>query len=194
MLESAGRLENTIVVMTGDNGWPFPRCKANLYDGGTRQPLAVSWAAGIKGGRVIDEFINLTDLAPTFLEAAGLQPTAEMTGRSFLPLLTGDEKPGARRMVFVERERHASVRAGLLGYPMRAVRTADYLYIRNFHPERWPATRIQASSSVPTAIAMSGRPNPRCWRTRTHSGSNSTSLSASVRRRNFMTCGRTRII
>ena len=139
MLEKAGRLENTIVVMTGDNGWPFPRCKANLYDGGTRQPLAVSWAAGMKGGRVIDDFINLTDLAPTFLQAAGLRPGPEMTGRSFFGLLTGDEKPGSRQTVFVERERHASVRAGLLGYPMRAVRTTEYLYIRNFHPERWPA-------------------------------------------------------
>lgn len=139
MLEKAGRLESTIVVMSGDNGWPFPRCKANLYDGGTRQPLAVSWQAGIKGGRVLDDYINLTDLAPTFLEAAGLKPLPEMTGKSFFRLLTGDEKPGSRRITFVERERHASVRSGLVGYPMRAARTTEYLYIRNFHPERWPA-------------------------------------------------------
>jgi arylsulfatase A-like enzyme len=139
MLEKTGQLQNTIVVMSGDNGWPFPRCKANLYDGGTRQPLAVSWPAGIKGGRVLDDFINLTDLAPTFLEAAGLKPLPEMTGRSFFRLLTGDEKPGSRNTVFVERERHASVRPGLVGYPIRAVRTTEFLYIRNFHPERWPA-------------------------------------------------------
>src|SRR5262249_19881594 len=41
--------------------------------------------------------------------------------------------------VFVERERHANVRKGDLSYPARAVRTADYLYVRNLRPDRWPA-------------------------------------------------------
>src|SRR5438105_273151 len=103
LLEKAGQLENTIVVMTGDNGWPFPRCKANLYDGGTRQPLAVRWPAHIKPGQKCDDFINLMDLAPTFLEAAGLKPLPEMTGHSFLGLLTGQEKRGSRKVVFLER-------------------------------------------------------------------------------------------
>lgn len=139
VLQAAGRLDNTLVLMTGDNGWPFPRCKANLYDGGTRQPLAIRWPAKVRAGWVCDDFINLMDLAPTFLQAAGLQPPAEMTGRSFLGLLSGAEKPGSRNVVFLERERHASVRAGNLGYPSRAIRTRDFLYIRNFHPDRWPA-------------------------------------------------------
>ncbi len=139
LLQQAGRLDNTIVLLSGDNGWPFPRCKANLYDGGTRQPLAVRWPARVKPGQVCDDFINLMDLAPTFLEAAGLKPPAEMTGHSFLGLLTGAEKPGARDTVFVERERHANVRAGDLSYPARAIRTREFLYIRNFRPDRWPA-------------------------------------------------------
>ncbi|MHC1762942.1 MAG: sulfatase [Verrucomicrobiia bacterium] len=143
-LEKLGQLDNTIVVMTGDNGWPFPRCKANLYDGGTRQPLAVRWPARVKGGQVISDFVNLMDLAPTFLEAAGLKPPPEMTGHSFLGLLTGTEKPGSRQTVFLERERHANVRAGDVGYPMRAIRTAEFLYILNFRPERWPAGDPQA--------------------------------------------------
>ena len=139
VLERAGKLDNTIVIMTGDNGWPFPRCKANVYDGGTRQPLAVRWPRKIKAGQVTDDFINLMDLAPTFLEAAGLKPLAEMTGRSFLGLLTGTEKGGSRNVVFLERERHANVRAGDVGYPIRAVRTREFLYVRNFRPDRWPA-------------------------------------------------------
>src|SRR4051812_5689916 len=126
LLEHAGQLENTLIVVTGDNGMPFPRCKANLYDGGTRQPLAVRWPARAKGGRTLDDFINLTDLAPTFLEAAGLKPPPQMTGRSFLGLLTGTEQPGARDVVFVERERHANVRKGDVGYPSRAIRTRDF--------------------------------------------------------------------
>ncbi len=139
MIEAAGQLDNTIVVMTGDNGWPFPRCKANLLDGGTQQALAVRWPARVKGGRNLNDFISLTDLAPTFLEAAGLKPLPEMTGRSFLGLLTGAEKPGQRDLIFFERERHADVRKGDLGFPVRAVRNQDYLYIRNLRPDRWPA-------------------------------------------------------
>ncbi len=138
-LKQAGKLDNTLVVMSGDNGWPFPRCKANVYDGGTRQPLAVRWPAKVKGGQSCEDFINLMDLAPTFLEAAGLQPPPEMTGRSFVGLLTGTEKAGSRNVVFLERERHANVRLDDAGYPMRAIRTREFLYIRNLRPERWPA-------------------------------------------------------
>lgn len=144
LLKDSAQLDNTMVVITGDNGCPFPRCKANLYDGGTRQPLAIRWPAKVKGGQVSQDFINLMDLAPTFLEAAGLPPPAPMTGQSLLGLLTGKEPLGRRDVVFLERERHANVRAGDVGYPMRAVRTRDFLYIRNFRPDRWPAGDPQA--------------------------------------------------
>jgi arylsulfatase A-like enzyme len=137
-LEGAGQLENTLIIWTGDNGLPFPRAKANLYDGGTHVPLAVRYPGTVKGGRTLDDFVVLTDLAPTLLEAAGLKPSPEMTGRSLMPLLAGREQPG-REKVFLERERHANVRRGDLGYPARAVRTKDFLYIRNLRPDRWPA-------------------------------------------------------
>ncbi|HKE03756.1 MAG TPA: sulfatase [Blastocatellia bacterium] len=137
-LEDAGQLDNTIIVWTSDNGMPFPRAKATVYDGGSRMPLAVRWPAKVKGGRTLDEFVMLTDLAPTLLEAAGLRPKPEMTGRSLTPLLAGRKQPG-RDVAFLERERHANVRRGDLSYPVRAVRTKDYLYIRNFRPDRWPA-------------------------------------------------------
>ena len=137
LLEQTGRASNTLVVITGDNGWPFPRSKANLYDAGTRQPLAVRWPARTGGGKTSDAFVNLADLAPTFLEAAGLAALPEMTGQSLLPLLAGKSQSG-RDAVFVERERHANVRDGDLAYPARAVRTKEFLYIRNFRPDRWP--------------------------------------------------------
>lgn len=137
-LEDAGRLDDTIIVWTADNGMPFPRAKATVYDGGSRVPLAVRWPAKVKGRRTLDEFVVLTDIAPTLLEAAGLRPKPEMTGRSLMPLLAGQKQPG-RDKVFLERERHANVRRGDLSYPVRAVRTKDFLYIRNFRPDRWPA-------------------------------------------------------
>ena len=88
---------------------------------------------------MLDDFVNLMDLALTFLEAAGQPVPPEMTGRSIVGLLTGTEKPGTRQTVFAERERHANVRRGDLSYPIRAIRTREYLYIRNFRPELWPA-------------------------------------------------------
>jgi len=137
-LDSAGELENTLVVMTGDNGMPFPRAKANLYGFGTHLPLAIRWPTRVTGGRVVNEFASFADFAPTFLEAAGLEVPREMTGISLLGLLTGHTAQH-RDMVFLERERHANVRRGDLSYPCRAVRTKKFLYIRNLRPERWPA-------------------------------------------------------
>ncbi len=86
-LEKTGELENTIVVFTSDNGMPFPRAKVNLYDAGTRMPLAIRWGKLAPGGRVVDDFVSHTDFAVTFLEAAGLPALARSTGKSLLPLL-----------------------------------------------------------------------------------------------------------
>ena len=148
LLEKANRLDNTIVVITSDNGMPFPRGKTNLYDLGTRMPLAVSWLAKVKPGRVIDDFVMLTDLAPTFLEAAGVKVPAEMTGSSLLPVLLSDKsgRVGRERdKVFVGRERHGWNRDPNVGYPGRAVRTYQYLYIRNYEPDRFPGYDTDAS-------------------------------------------------
>jgi N-sulfoglucosamine sulfohydrolase len=145
VLEDAGKLDNTVFVMTGDNGWPFPRAKANVYDAGTHVPLAVRWPARGKAGRTSDALISLTDLAPTFLEAAGLKPLPEMAAKSFLPIVVGDDAVAKQNataehsIVFTERERHANVRAGDLSYPSRAIRTDKLLYIRNLRPDLWPA-------------------------------------------------------
>ena len=142
ILQDLGELDNTLVVITGDNGMPFPRCKSNLYDLGTNVPLAVRWPAQVKGGRIVDDFISLADLAPTFLQAAGLKPTPDMTAESFLNILisgkSGQVDP-KRDKILTGKERHAYVRKDGLGYPMRAMRTPVFLYIRNFKPDRWPA-------------------------------------------------------
>ncbi len=143
MLEEKGELDNTLVVISGDNGMPFPRCKSNLYDLGTNAPLAVCWGDRTKGGRVIEDFVSLSDLAPTFLEAAGLEPAAAMTGRSLLDVLdsgnSGRVDP-KRDHVLTGKERHTLCQKDSTnGYPMRAIRTHEFLYIRNFRPDRWPA-------------------------------------------------------
>lgn len=139
LLEERGLAENTLVVVTGDHAWPFPRAKANVYDTGTRVPLAVRWPGRVRPGTVSDRLTSLTDLAPTFLEAAGLEVPPDLTGESLLPTLTGSRPAVDPRFVVIERERHGMCRAPNLGYAMRAWRTERWLYVRNFFPERWPA-------------------------------------------------------
>jgi uncharacterized sulfatase len=135
-LEKAGRLDNTLIVVTSDNGMPFPRAKCNLYSSGTRMPLAIRWGARVKPGRVVEDMVSLCDLAPTFLAAAGISAPAGMTGRSLLGILESD-KDGvvepARDHVVVGRERLSA------SYPCRALHTRDFLYIRNYKPELSPA-------------------------------------------------------
>lgn len=142
MLEEIGELDNTLIVVTADNGMPFPRVKGQIYEDDFHLPLAVRWGNLSTGGRVVDDFISFSDMAPTFLEAAGLKPLAAMTGRSFMPVLragqSGQIDPKRDRII-VGKERHDIGRPNDVGYPVRAIRTRQYLYVRNFEPERWPA-------------------------------------------------------
>lgn len=137
-LEEIGELDNTIIVVTGDHGMPFPRCKSNLYDSGTRVPLAIRWGKGMKPGKSFQDFVSLTDLAPTFLEAAGLTPPDQMTGKSLLPALTGEGS--LRKHIITGKERHVPSQESpsMEGYPSRAYRDHKYLYIWNYSPELWP--------------------------------------------------------
>lgn len=163
LLEKSGRAADTVVVVTSDNGMPFPRCKANLHDSGTRMPLVIRWPGKVVGpGRATDAFAGLADLAPTFLEAGGLPVPAEMTGRSLVPVLTDPDADAVklgRDHVFVERERHANVRKGDLSYPARAIRTGDWMYIRNLRPDRWPAGDPETWHSVGTFGDIDGGPS-----------------------------------
>lgn len=141
-LEVIGELDNTLVVCSGDHGAPgFPHGKCNLYDFGTGVSLAMRWGKAPKG-RVVEDFVNLIDLAPTFLEVGGVRPPEVMTGRSLVNVLTSS-KAGlvdpSRTWVITGRERHvAAARDGYLPYPHRALRTPKYHFILNFEPDRWP--------------------------------------------------------
>lgn len=137
-----GELDNTLIVISGDHGIPgFPHGKCNLYDFGTGVCLAIA-GPGVKGGRVVDDFVNLTDLAPTFLETGGVGVPEVMTGRSLWPVLKSDREglvDPQRTFVVTGRERHVEMaRAGHLPYPQRSIRTADYRLIINFKPDRYP--------------------------------------------------------
>jgi len=147
VLDEAGLAANTLVVMTSDNGMSFPRAKCNLYDWGTRMPLAIRWPQRVKRGQVSDSFVSQTDFAPTFLAAAGINKAAAMTGESLLNMDTALPRTD-RTFVVTGRERHSTSRNAGQGYPCRALRTRDFLYVRNFKPERWPAGDPPGSADV----------------------------------------------
>lgn len=141
-LEEAGELERTVIVISGDHGPPgFTHGKCNLYDFGVGVTLSIRYPGG-KGGRAIDDFVNLMDLMPTFLDIGGVKIPDGVHGRSLVNVLRSDKSgqvDPARTFVVTGRERHVgAAREGNLPYPHRAIRTKDYLYIRNFKPDRWP--------------------------------------------------------
>jgi arylsulfatase A-like enzyme len=147
-LEETGEADRTLVVLSGDHGMPgVPAGKCNLYDMGVSIPLVMrvpggSGKAAPKGGRIVEDFVRLPDLAPTFMEIAGVKPPEGLYGRSLLPLLKSDSSgliDATRAWVITGRERHVgAAREGNLPYPMRSLHTPDYVYIRNFAADRWP--------------------------------------------------------
>ena len=93
-LKRVDQFENTVLVVSGDHGIPgITRGKCNLYDLGTSVPLAIQWPVGIKAtGRVVNDFVSLPDLAPTFLELAGLEPPDQMIAKSLVPVLMSEQQ------------------------------------------------------------------------------------------------------
>ncbi len=139
VLEQSNELDNTLILVTSDNGMAFPHAKANLYEYGVHLPMAIRYPSAIAAGTRMDELISFVDLAPTLLDAAGVSAPAAMTGRSVWPWLTGDNKIPFREHVLFGRERHTHARPDNVGYPSRAIRSGPYLYIWNLKSERWPA-------------------------------------------------------
>ena len=142
-LDEIGELDNTLVVVTSDNGCSFPRVKGQMYEQDFHLPMVAQWKAKTKnGGRRIKDLVSFTDIAPTFLEAAGIPPCSTMTGRSFFDVFTTDKQGQIhpdRTVTYFGREKHDIGRENDVGYPVRCIRDHKYLYIRNFEPDRWPA-------------------------------------------------------
>jgi arylsulfatase A-like enzyme len=146
-LEKRGLLDRTLIIVTADHGMPFPRGKGYAYPASNRVPLAIRWPGGVKNpGRVIDDFVSFIDLAPTILDVAGIAEKesgmAGITGRSWREIWES-EKAGqvvaARDFTLLGKERTDVGRPHDWGYPIRGLLTADYLYLKNYEPTRWPA-------------------------------------------------------
>ena len=145
-LEEIGELENTIVLVTADNGMPFPRIKGQVYEYSNHLPLAVMWPRGIKNpGRIVNDYVNFIDFTPTYLEVAGLKAEEigmqAVTGKSLTDIFYSEKEGNVipeRNFVLVGKERHDVGRPNDQGYPVRGIFKGNFLYLRNFNPERWP--------------------------------------------------------
>jgi len=147
LLEKRGELENTIIISTSDHGMPFPRVKGQAYEDSNHIPLAIRWPAGIKkSGRIINDFVNFTDIAPTLLELAqidqkksGMQPISGQSLTDILYSTKGGQVNPKRDHVLVGKERHDIGRPHDWGYPIRGIIKDDMLFLQNFETDRWPA-------------------------------------------------------
>jgi len=172
-LEESGLLGNTLVIVTADNGMPFPRIKGQEYELSNHLPLAVMWKDRIKNkGRVVDDFVSFIDFAPTFLDAAmvtesesGMQ---EIQGRSLAKIFnstrSGIVEPG-RDHVLIGKERHDVGRPHDWGYPIRGIVKGKLLYVRNFQTDRWPAGNpetgyLNCDGSPTKTECLQARKNP----------------------------------
>ena len=160
-LEMRDELQNTIFVVSGDHGAPgFPRGKCNLYDFGTQVPLAIRWPSKIAARRTVTRPVSLVDLGPTFLEAANLEPTDDMDGESLMRVIRSDnpdDESTLRGYAISGRENHVNeARPGGLPYPMRAIRTDQFLYIINYAPDRWPVAQPPLSAQLMNPTKKSG--------------------------------------
>lgn len=146
ILEEMGELENTMIIVTSDNGMPFPRIKGQVYEHSNHLPLVIMWPEGIKKpGRIVDDMVSFADFAPTFAEIAdinaemsGMQP---ISGKSLTDILFS-KKDGLvnpeRDHVIVGKERHDLGRPFNQGYPVRGLVKNGFLYLINFKIDRWP--------------------------------------------------------
>ncbi|MEO6916657.1 MAG: sulfatase [Chitinophagaceae bacterium] len=143
LLERTGELDNTIIVVTSDNGMPFPRVKGHMYDYDNHLPLAIMWKNHIVSpGRKINDFVSFIDYAPTFLEVAGINASDEMQpiqGKSLTNYFTSKNRIATRDHVLLGREREDVGRPHDEGYPVRAIVKGNYFYSINFKPDRWPS-------------------------------------------------------
>jgi len=126
-LRDAGHADNTIVIFLSDNGMAFPFAKTNCYLNSTRTPWIMRWPGVLAAGsHDTKHLISGIDLMPTLLDATGVAAPSGMDGRSFLPVLRGENQEG-RDVVFTQFHQTA----GRRNYPMRCIQSRRFGYIFN---------------------------------------------------------------
>ncbi|MBB3696995.1 sulfatase-like hydrolase/transferase [Flammeovirga yaeyamensis] len=139
LLHKTNQLDNTIVIVTSDNGIPFPRVKGMEYERSIHLPLAIMWGKGINNpGRVINDYISFTDIAPTILEVANISSKSkmeEMSGKSFTDIFYTDREgwiDSDRNYILIGKEKNHINQFSENDYPVRGLVMDNYLYLQNY--------------------------------------------------------------
>ncbi len=145
-LERRNLLDNTLVVITSDNGMPFPRAKGNSYEISNHIPMALMWPKGISKKRVsVSNYFSTVDLVPTLLDASKTSYTTagmlKPAGKSLTPVFCNPKRGNSKDkgVLFFGRERNDFGRPNNEGYPSRSIMKDGFLYIYNFKTDRYPS-------------------------------------------------------
>jgi uncharacterized sulfatase len=133
LLEESGNQENTMVIFVSDNGSNTDRSKYTLFEPGVNVPMIISWPGHIAPNTRTDALADFTDVIPTLMELAGGKASAEMDGKSLVPLMKGKD-------LEVHEELYLShtmlgVNDVYLPYPIRGVVTREYKFIHYLNHE-----------------------------------------------------------
>lgn len=133
LLEKHDLVEETIVILSSEQGNSMPFAKWTLYDPGLRTALVVRWPGKIKPASKTDAMVEYVDVVPTLLDAIGVDPVAEMDGKSFLSVLNGSADEHKSHVFGIMTTK--GIINGSDTYGIRSVRSRDYQLIVNLTPE-----------------------------------------------------------
>jgi N-sulfoglucosamine sulfohydrolase len=139
LLKKHGVYENTLIVVTSDNGTDGRRSKGDTYMNNCNMPLAIMFPGRIEPS-VRHDNICFSDFAPTFLELAGVDIPDTITGQSFVDVLLTPETTAPRKPMFCGRENYSN----RFIYPSRSIKIGDYYFIKNhLHDKRYPEGTLE---------------------------------------------------
>jgi uncharacterized sulfatase len=133
LLKKHGLAENTLVIVTTEQGSSFPFGKWTCYDTGLQTAFIARWPGKISPDTVTSAMIEYVDVLPTFIEAAGGKPPEVLDGKSLLPVLTGKSNEHKDHVFGIHTTR--GIINGSDYFGIRSVRGRRYKYILNLTPE-----------------------------------------------------------
>jgi N-sulfoglucosamine sulfohydrolase len=134
---------NTFFLHTADHGAQWPFGKWSCYDAGIRTPMIAVWPGKIAAGARTNAMVSWIDVLPTLVELGGGKPPADIDGKSFAHVLRSP-RDEHRDRIFTTHSGDGRMNV----YPTRSVRTADFKYIRNLHPEYYYTTHVDIAQAA----------------------------------------------
>lgn len=127
LLDETGLADNTLLVFSSEQGWALGYAKWSNWNLGVHTAMAARWPGRVKAGTETDALVQMADVVPTFVEAAGGDAEAlGLDGRSFLGVLTGRAREHREYVYCI----HNNVPEGE-PYPIRSIRDREFHYLKN---------------------------------------------------------------